>query len=109
MDSEPFERSETGLRLFVRLTPKAGQDRLAGSAAGADGRLRVKAAVTAPPEKGRANAALIALLARRLGWPKSRFRVARGQASRDKTIEIAGEPELLAGRLRDRVLPRKDS
>ena len=53
--------------------------------------------VTAP-ERGKANAALIDLLARVLGLPKSSIRIARGEHSARKTLEIEGlaETELIA-------------
>ena len=46
--------------------------------------------VTAPAERGKANEAVIGLLAERLGLPKSALRVARGVSSRRKTIEVDG-------------------
>lgn len=100
MATEPFEPAENSLRLFVKLTPKAGADRLARPEKTTDGRLRLKVAVTAPPDKGKANAALIALLAKRLGLAKSRLRIASGATHRDKTVIIDGDPAELMARLR---------
>lgn len=51
----------------------------------------MKARVRAAPEKGEANAALEALLAKALGLPKSHVRVARGGKARLKTVEIEGK------------------
>ena len=61
-----------------------------------DGVLRVK--VVAPPQAGKANAAVIALLARHLGVPRRRLKIIRGASSRDKVVEVAGlgQQELLA-------------
>jgi uncharacterized protein YggU (UPF0235/DUF167 family) len=59
----------------------------------------LKVLVTAPPEDGRANEAVVALLAGEWRLPKSAFAVIRGSASRHKTIGIAGEPAALAGRV----------
>jgi uncharacterized protein len=57
--------------------------------------------VAAPPEAGRANAALEALLAAALGVRKTAVRVAAGHASTRKRVEIEGlAPEDLARRLR---------
>ncbi len=50
--------------------------------------LRVR--VTAPPEAGRANEALIAVLAAALGIAKSRVRIVRGHTARTKQVEIEG-------------------
>ena len=46
--------------------------------------------VTAVPERGKANAAVIALIAKALGVPKRNVEVVRGHTSRDKTISIDG-------------------
>jgi len=50
-------------------------------------------------ESGKANAALIALLAELLRVPKSAVRIASGGASRRKRIEIAGDGDAIAARL----------
>ena len=59
----------------------------------------LKAAVTAPAEDGKANRAVIELLAAEWRLPRSTFEVMRGAAARDKTLSIAGEPASLAGRI----------
>jgi uncharacterized protein YggU (UPF0235/DUF167 family) len=46
--------------------------------------------VAAPPERGRANAALVELLAETLGVPRARVRVVGGHAARRKMVEIDG-------------------
>lgn len=76
---QPDERGE----IRVRLTPRAGANRLAL----VDGRLR--AWVTAPPEDGKANAALIRLLAEALERPPTALAVVRGATARDKVIRVA--------------------
>ncbi len=73
-------------RLAVRVHPGARRPGLAGWMD--DGTLKV--AVAAPPEGGRANAAVVALLAAALGVPRRQVSVARGASSRGKTIEIDG-------------------
>ena len=50
--------------------------------------LRVR--ISAAPERGKANAALIALLAKSLGLSKSSIRIVRGEHSAHKTLEISG-------------------
>lgn len=79
------------IRLAVKVTPKASSDRVQGWE-GAE----LKIAVTAPPEDGKANKAVIALLAKRLKLPKSAIEIASGQASRHKTLLIDGDDALLA-------------
>jgi uncharacterized protein YggU (UPF0235/DUF167 family) len=46
--------------------------------------------VTAPPERGRANQAVVRLLAERLGVPVSGLEVISGLSSRDKVVELRG-------------------
>ena len=46
--------------------------------------------INVAPERGKANAALIALLAKSLGVSKSSIRIVRGQHSTHKTLEISG-------------------
>lgn len=71
-----------GARLVLRVTPKAARNHLSE----ADGIVSVR--VTTVPENGKANAAVIKLLARALDLPKSRLRLLRGQRGRDKIVEI---------------------
>ena len=55
----------------------------------------LKIAVTAPPEGGKANAALIKLLAKALGRPKSAIEIASGAQSRTKSLRLGPDtPEL---------------
>jgi len=88
-----------GVRLFVRATPGAGRDDIAGLWRGGDGEERLAVKIAAPPDKGKANAAIIKLLSKALGVSKSSLAVVAGETARLKTIEIDGEPEDLARRL----------
>jgi uncharacterized protein len=88
-----------GVGFQLRLTPKGGRDALEGWAEGAGGAVHLKARVRAVPEDGKANAALVALLAASLGVPKSAIRIASGATGRLKRVEIAGDVELLTARL----------
>jgi uncharacterized protein (TIGR00251 family) len=84
-----------GLRVRVRLTPRAARDRLEGVAHLPDGPA-VKIAVSAPPEDGKANAALCKLLAKTLCTAKSNVSVVAGASGRSKQIEITGDGAALA-------------
>ena len=53
--------------------------------------------VTAPPEDGKATAAVCKLLAKSLHVPKSAVRVTRGEVSRHKTLEIEGVDQTALG------------
>ncbi|MFT4252562.1 MAG: DUF167 family protein [Caulobacter sp.] len=83
----------------MRLMPRGGRDAVDGWAADADGRPYLKARVSAPPVEGEANAALTALLAKRLSVPRSAVRVASGATARLKRIEIEGLDQAALDRL----------
>lgn len=59
----------------------------------------LKAAVTAAAEDGRANRAVIELLAAEWRLPKSSFEVTKGAAARDKVLSISGDSAVLVGRI----------
>lgn len=84
--------------LAIRLTPGASADRIDGWDTDPDGRPILKVRVRARPVEGEANAALLKLLAKTLGLPKSAVSLARGGQSRTKIISIDGlsEPDLKA-------------
>ncbi|MET3927762.1 DUF167 family protein [Devosia sp. 2618] len=86
--------SPTGLSLFVRVTPNAGRDVIEGVETRDDGTAVLRLRVKAVPDKGKANAAVVALLAKALGVPKSAVSVVSGETARLKTIAIVGEPDL---------------
>ena len=77
------ERATDCLR--VRVTPRAGRDEIAGER---DGMLLVR--VGAPPADGRANDAVLRLIARALHVPARDVELVRGARSREKTIRVAG-------------------
>lgn len=76
--------------LVVRLTPRGGRDAAEGWACDADGRPYLKVRVASPPVEGAANAALIAFLAKTLKVPRSAIRLAAGDTSRLKRLELDG-------------------
>jgi uncharacterized protein (TIGR00251 family) len=91
--------SRDRLSLYVRLTPKGGRDAIDGWTAAADGKDYLKVRVAAAPEDGKANTALVALMAKTLGVAKSSVSIVSGHTSRLKHIEISGD----AGELRTRL------
>ncbi len=93
--SLPYRIEPEGLILFVRLTPKGGRDGVDGIETGADGKAYLKVRVRAVPEDGKANAALVALLAKQAGVPRSGVCVVAGQASRLKQVEIKGDAQAI--------------
>jgi len=88
-----LRRLASGVTVELRVQPRARRSALDGS------RVALKAAVAAPPIDGKANAALIALLADSWQLPKSAFAIAKGTTSRTKKVSIAGEPALIADRI----------
>jgi len=80
--------SET--RIAVRLTPKASQNKIQGWVQDAAGNRVLKASVTAVPEKGKANAALIELLAKNWKIPRSAITLFKGETDRNKILIIKG-------------------
>ncbi len=96
-----FREREDGIELYVRLTPRGATDRFDGLVEAADGRQFLAARVRAVPEKGAANCALEALVAKAFGLPRKAVSLSAGHTSRVKTISIIGEPEALAATARD--------
>jgi uncharacterized protein (TIGR00251 family) len=95
----PYRKVRDGVLLDVRVTPKSAAARLAGLHTAADGMVSLAIKVTAPPDKGKANAAVIGVLAEAFGLPKSTLSIAAGETSRRKTVHISGNPEGLAPRI----------
>jgi hypothetical protein len=87
------------VRLTVRLTPNGGRDAVDGLETAADGEEFLKVRVRAVPEKGKANQALIAFLAKTLGLAKSRLSLISGETQRKKILRIEGDSEDLMRRL----------
>ncbi len=87
------------MTLHLRVTPNAGADRIDGTELRDDGSAVLRVRVTAVPDKGKANAAVIVLLAKALGVPKSAVTLVAGDTARLKTVEIAGDPVALAARI----------
>jgi len=77
--------SDSLVRFAVRLTPRAGADRIEGVAAGV-----LKARVAAPAVDGAANAALIRLLAEELDVPRSDIQLVTGATARRKIVAVDG-------------------
>lgn len=75
----------------VRLTPRAACERVDAAELSDAGQWLLKARVRAVPEDGRANAALLKLLADSLNLPRSAVILAGGGKSREKRIRLEGE------------------
>ncbi len=96
----PFTSRPGGVAVTVRLTPKASMSRIGEDRASADGKEALMVSVTAPPERGKANAALIALLAKEWKMAKGGISIKTGARGRNKTVFLAGDPKMLMAKLR---------
>ncbi|HHY51454.1 MAG TPA: DUF167 domain-containing protein [Alphaproteobacteria bacterium] len=92
----PYRREASGLTLHLRVTPNAGADRIEGIERRDDGTAVLRLRVAAVPDRGKANAAALALVARHLGIPRSALTLLAGETARLKTVRIEGEPAALA-------------
>lgn len=91
----PLTSTPAGVLLAVHAKPKASRNALLGVHAG-----RLKVAVTAAPEKGKANAAVLGLLAEALGLKRSQLSLACGETDPRKTVLVAGcSADELRGRI----------
>jgi uncharacterized protein YggU (UPF0235/DUF167 family) len=95
----PIGPASGGVRIAVRLTPRARADRLDGVAHLADGAAVLKVSVTAPPSENRANDALLQLLAKEWNVPRRDLAIVVGAKSRTKIVGVAGDTALLLNRL----------
>lgn len=85
----PGPRNDVAARIVVKVVPGASHTRVAGWLGEA-----LKVRVAAPPEKGKANAAVVDLLASTLGVPKRRVVIVSGASAANKVIEVAGVTEI---------------
>jgi uncharacterized protein (TIGR00251 family) len=93
----PVAVVEDGVRLTVRVTPRAKRSAAAGLIDISEGRSALAVRLAAPPVEGAANRALIAFLAAELGVAASAVRIVSGDRSRVKVVAIAGiTPDRLA-------------
>lgn len=102
MSADPVQaEGRDAVRVAVRVVPGASRDEVVG-AMDAPGGARLRVRVAAPPEDGRANDAVRALLARALGVRSSGVEIVVGQSSRDKVVRVVGVGEAAA---REALLP----
>jgi uncharacterized protein len=88
-----------GLRLHLRVTPNAGRNVIEGIELRDDDTSVLRVRVTAVPDRGKANAAVFALIAKTLDLPKSAVTLTSGETARFKTLALAGDPENLTAKL----------
>lgn len=106
-----------GIRLRLKVAPKAKRNALGGlidepddgrSGGSSSGKTQaLKISITAAPEDGKANAAVIALLAQEFGVAKSAISVVSGATDRRKIVEIRGQPAALMQKVQARLQGRQ--
>ena len=87
MSSLRVQRTASGVRLSVRVQPRASADEIVGVHGDA-----LKVRLTAPPVDGAANKALVELLAGTFGIPVRAVTIVAGESSRTKVVELEGRP-----------------
>lgn len=95
-----IEPTAGGVLIRVYIAPRASANKMVGVHNGA-----LKVAITAPPVEGAANKALVEYLAKLLGVPRSSVAIMSGDASRNKTVAVAGIDVDQAAEKLDIILP----
>ena len=96
---KPYAAIEGGVRLALRLTPRASRNGVDGIVQDAEGRPLLKLRLAAPPVEGAANEALIAYLAKTLSLRKADIAIRSGETSRVKILHLAGDSAAILQRL----------
>jgi len=106
--TSPFTDSADGLRIAVRVTPRAKRSEIAGTGTDAEGRGLLLVRLAAPPVEGAANKALLRFLAEAAGVPRSAVRIVSGDTARTTIVSVAGDAEAARARL-EALLPSSQS
>jgi hypothetical protein len=81
----PISPTATGVRLRLRIQPRASREEIAGVAGD-----MIRIRLTAPPVDGTANEALVRFLAVRLQVPRSAVELVSGHTGRTKLVAVTG-------------------
>ena len=107
--TSPLRPGKGGVLLAVRVTPKSSRDEVGGLHGAADGTVSLAVKVTAVPDKGRANKAVIETLAKACRMPKSALQLVAGETDRNKTILVTGNPAELEALIAGKVNAGKEN
>ena len=99
MEDRPWRRHGDGIRLAVRLTPRASRDGIDAVVRDAEGRPALQLRLSAPPVEGAANKALVAFVAKSLGLRKADVEIVSGETARQKLLQLSGDAEATLARL----------
>lgn len=86
--SSPIRTTDEGVVLAVKVKPRSRRTGVLGLRAG-----RILIGVSSPPEKGKANDELLAILAATLGLPRSSLGILSGHGHREKAVRCSGLSE----------------
>jgi uncharacterized protein len=96
MSGRAWSPTADGVVVLVRLTPRGGRDAIEGVEELSDGRSVLKVRVRAAASEGKANAALVKLLAKALGVPSRDVHLVAGATARLKRVRMTGAGAMLA-------------
>jgi uncharacterized protein YggU (UPF0235/DUF167 family) len=88
-----------GVRVALKVTPRAAHSTVDGVTLDARGQARLAVRVTAAPDGGKANEAVIRLLAKRGRLPARDLRLISGAGARSKVLQVDGPPQRLLAEL----------
>lgn len=87
------EDVSSGVKLYVRVTPKSSVNSFCGFYQDGLGKNWLKVSVKAPPDGGKANQTLLTFLAKEGHFPKTSLSIINGISDRYKTILISGDQQ----------------
>jgi hypothetical protein len=90
----PLTIGDKGALVAVKLQPRASRAGIDGIGLDAGGSPFLRVRVTAPPEGGKANRALVKLLAKALHLPPSALDIVGGLKDRNKTVAVSGGSDI---------------
>ena len=90
---------DDGVRFAVRVTPRGGRDAIEGWQSDAAGKTHLKLRVRVAAEDGKANEAVVRLVAEELSVPRGQIEIVSGASARLKMLEIRGDGDALQRRL----------
>lgn len=107
MNACAWTSSAHGVVIDVRLTPRSARDQIEGLRSLSDGRAVIAVRVRAVPEDGKANDALLQVIARSLDVRVSDCALESGGKSRLKSVSVKGDPDALSRKLESLGAPAK--
>jgi uncharacterized protein (TIGR00251 family) len=96
---KPYAPIPGGVRLAIRLTPRASREGVGGVIADAEGRPLLQIRLKAPPVEGAANHALIAFVSKALALRQADIAIKSGETGRSKILHLSGDSAVILARL----------